>query len=74
MNAKEDMLKGAYWIIQRFLVHYQIHHLSNIAIAILEFSQLLPFSYRSSNFAIAKLSLLKAIAKSKGKISAPSRS
>ena len=24
-------LKGAYWIIQRFLVHYQILHLSNIA-------------------------------------------
>ena len=23
--------KGAYWIIQRFLVHYQIHNLSNIA-------------------------------------------
>ena len=33
-----------------------------------------PFSYRSSNFAIAKLSLLKAIANSKGKIIAPSRS
>ena len=23
------MIKGAYWIIQRFLVHYQILHLSN---------------------------------------------
>ena len=34
--------KGAYWIIQRFLVHYQILHLLNIAIAILDFSLLLP--------------------------------
>ena len=34
--------KGAYWIIQRFLVHYQILHLPNIAIAILYFSLLLP--------------------------------
>ena len=32
----------AYWNIQRFLVHYQIHHLSKIAIAILDFSLLLP--------------------------------
>jgi hypothetical protein len=51
------VLKGAYWII------------SNIAIAIFDFSLLLPppFSYRS-------YSLLKAIAKSKGKIITPSRS
>ena len=35
-------LKEAYWIIQRFLVHYQILHLSNIAIAILDFSLMLP--------------------------------
>ena len=34
--------KGAYWITRRFLVHYQILHLSNIAIAILDFSLLLP--------------------------------
>ena len=34
-------LKGAYRIIQSFLVHYQIH-LSNIVIAILDFSLLLP--------------------------------
>ena len=27
-----SLFKGAYWIIQRFLVHYQILHLSNIAI------------------------------------------
>ena len=39
-------IKVAYWIS------------SNIAISILDFSLLLPFSYRSSNFAIAKLSLL----------------
>ena len=37
-----DNIKGAYWIIKRFLVHYQILHLSNIAIAILDFSLLLP--------------------------------
>ena len=30
-------LKGAYWIVQRFLVHYQILNLSNIATAILFF-------------------------------------
>ena len=35
------LFKGAYWIIQRFLVHYQILHSSNIAIAILDFSLLL---------------------------------
>ena len=29
---KVKHLKGAYWIIQRFLVYYQILHLSNIAI------------------------------------------
>ena len=34
------IIKGAYWIIQRFLVHYQILPLSNIAI--LDFSLLLP--------------------------------
>ena len=39
-------LKGAYWIS------------SYIAIAIFNFSLRSPFSYRSSNFAIAKLSLL----------------
>ena len=70
--------KVAYWIIQRFLVHYQIHHLSNIAIAILDFSLLLPFSYRSSNYrdsnSCRSCSLLKAIAKRKGKIIALSRS
>ena len=44
-NIKKDheknmvhQIKGAYWIIQRFLVHCQILHLSNIAIAILDFS------------------------------------
>ena len=26
------LIKGAYWIIQRFLVHYQILHLSNIGL------------------------------------------
>jgi len=30
------VFKGVYWIIQRFLVHYQILQLSNIAIAILD--------------------------------------
>ena len=40
------VIKGAYWIS------------SNIAIAILNFSLLLLFSYRSSNFALAKLLLL----------------
>ena len=34
--------KGANWIIHRILVQYQIVHLSNIAIAILDFSHLLP--------------------------------
>jgi hypothetical protein len=33
--------KGAYLIKQRFLVHYKILYLSNIAIAILDFSLLL---------------------------------
>ena len=33
---------GSYWIIQSFLVHYQIVIFSNIAIAILDFSLLLP--------------------------------
>ena len=39
--------KGAYWIIQRFLVHYEILHLS--------FLYCSTFSYRFSNFAIAKV-------------------
>ena len=47
----KEVIKGAYWIIQRFLVHYQILHLSNIAIAILDFSLVLPI----------KLSLLLAL-------------
>ena len=45
-TIRPENIKVAYWIN------------SNIAIAILNFSLLLPFSYRSSNFAIAKLSLL----------------
>jgi hypothetical protein len=41
-EKRMQKIKGAYWIIQRFLVHYKILHLSNIAIAILDFSLLLP--------------------------------
>ena len=52
------VFKGAYWIIQQFLVHYQILYLSNISIPILDFSLLL----------LIKLLLLKGIAKKKGKI------
>ena len=48
---QESFLKGLIGLV-KFL------HLSNIAIAVLDFSVLLDFSYRSSNFAIAKLSLL----------------
>ena len=33
-NPENNDLKGAYWIIQSFLIHYQILHLSNISIAI----------------------------------------
>ena len=54
-------VKGAYWISSNssFIQYCD----SNIGL--FSFS---PISYRSSNFAIAKLSLLKAIAKSKDKI------
>ena len=59
-------LKGAYLIS------------SNIAIAILDCSLLLPFSYRSSNYcdsiSCRYYLLLKAIAKRKGKIISLSRS
>ena len=37
MTVSNAWFKGAYWIIQ-----LQIHHLSNIAISILDFSLLLP--------------------------------
>ena len=36
---KDHEIKGAYWIIQWFLVHYQTLNFFNIAIAILDFSQ-----------------------------------
>ena len=32
MHFFNKVIKGAYWIIQRFLVHYQILHLSNIGL------------------------------------------
>jgi hypothetical protein len=56
-------IKGAYWIIQRFLVHYQILNLSQYWTFLYcsLFIYHSPKSYRS-------YSLLKAIAKSKGKI------
>ena len=40
----EIKFNGAYWIIQQFLVHYQILHILgiNIAKAILDFTLLLP--------------------------------
>ena len=46
MHVRILLMLVAYWIIQRFLVHYQILHLSNIAIAILDFSLLLPSFYK----------------------------
>ena len=65
------MFKGASWIIKRFLVHYQIPHLSNIAIAILDFSVFL-WSYLSSNYcdsnSCRSFTLLKALAKSNGNL------
>ena len=52
------VIKGAYWKSPNSLF-IQFLHLSNIAIAIYwTFLYCSPFSYRSSNFAIAKLSLL----------------
>ena len=57
--------KGAYWIIHWFLFHYQILQLSNIRL----------FSFASYKInSCRSYSLLKAIAKRKGKIIALSRS
>ena len=40
-------IKGAYWIIQRFLVHYQILRLSNIAITSNILTFLFAISFKS---------------------------
>ena len=52
------VFKGAYWIIQRFLVHYQILHLSIIAIAILDFSLLLPIKLSLFQLFLCRTSFL----------------
>jgi hypothetical protein len=57
-------LKGAYWIIQRVLVLYQILHLFG----------LFSLAYYGESNSCRSYSLIKAIAKSKGIINALSRS
>ena len=76
------LLKGAYWIIQRFVVHYQILNLYQYCDSNIELFSLasyktiaLPTIVTAIVVALTRsYPLLKAIAKSKGKIIALSRS
>ena len=64
MHVRILLMLVAYWIIQRFLVHYKILHLSNIAIAILDFSLLLPI--RLSLFQLLRQQQLSPLLALKG--------